>query len=66
MEQPQDSSILESKVRKETYLLRTRKNFQNVKRFLVLKKYREEEESELGKKILSLLKKFGIVKEGTR
>jgi hypothetical protein len=65
MEQPQDSSILESKVKKETYLLRTRKNFQNVKRFLVLKKYREEE-SELGKKILSLLKRFGIVQEGTR
>ena len=64
MEQLQ-SSILESKVKKETYLLQTRKVFRNNKRFIVLKKYKEEE-SELGKKILSLLKRFGIMKEGTK
>ncbi|QLJ52217.1 MAG: hypothetical protein Sv326_0042 [Candidatus Fermentimicrarchaeum limneticum] len=59
MEQIPDSSILESKVRKETYLLRTRKRFQNIKRFLVLRKYREEEGA-LREKLLSLLKKYGI------
>lgn len=52
MEQIPDSSILESKVRKETYLLRTRKRFQNIKRFLVLRKYREEEGA-LREKLLS-------------
>jgi len=59
MEQIPDSSILESKVRKETYLLRTRKRFQNIRRFLVLRKYREEEGA-LREKLLSLLKKYGI------
>jgi len=59
MEQITDSSILESKVRKETYLLRTRKRFQNIRRFLVLRKYREEEGA-LREKLLSLLKKYGI------
>jgi len=65
MEQLQDSSILESNVKKETYLLRIRSSFKNNKHFFVVKKYKEEE-SELGKKILSLLKRFGVKVEGTK
>lgn len=56
-------SILESQVKKETYLLRTRKKFQNIKRFVIVKKYKEEE-SELRKRIISLLKRFGVKVEG--
>jgi hypothetical protein len=58
-------SILESQVKKETYLLRTKKRFQNIKRFRIVKKYKEEE-SELRKKVISLLKRFGVKVEGAK
>jgi|GEM_PF-6742916 len=59
------TSILESQVKKETYLLRTKKRFQNIKHYRILKKYKEEE-SEMRKKLISVLKRFGLKVEGSK
>ena len=64
MEQLQDSgSILESKVRKETYLLRSRRRFYNTKHFTIKRRYKEEE-NEFNRKVVAILKRFGLLKEG--
>ena len=66
MEQLQDKeSILESKVKKETYLLRSKRGFYNTKHFTIKKRF-QEEENELNRRVVALLKKFGIIKEGER
>ncbi len=65
MEQPPSSEILESRFRKETYLLRVKKRFQNTKHFVIKKRYKEEE-NPLGEKVLALFKKMGWIKEGQR
>lgn len=66
MEQLQDKDgILESKVKKETYVLRPRKRFQSSKRFLIVKRY-SEEENEVTKRVLALFRRLGWIKEGQR
>ncbi|MCX6775792.1 MAG: hypothetical protein NT130_03025 [Candidatus Micrarchaeota archaeon] len=66
MEQLQDKeSILESKVKKETYLLRSRRRFNNTKHFIMKKRYKEEE-NELNRRVVAILKRFGLLKEGER
>jgi hypothetical protein len=66
MEQLRDEgSILESKVKKETYLLRTRKRFYNTKQFIMKKRYKEDE-NELNRRVVAILKRFGLLKEGNR
>lgn len=65
MEQPQSTGILESQFKKETYLFRVKKRFQNTKHFVIKKRYREEE-NPVGEKVTALFKKLGWVKEGQR
>ncbi|MCX6776853.1 MAG: hypothetical protein NTY73_02715 [Candidatus Micrarchaeota archaeon] len=66
MEQLQDKeNILESKVKKETYLLRSRRRFYNTKHFIMKKRYKEEE-NELNRRVVAILKRFGLLKEGER
>lgn len=65
MEQPPDNEILESRFKKETYLLRVRKRFQNTKHFTIKKKFKEEE-NPLNERATALFKKLGWIKEGRR
>jgi len=66
MDQLQDTeSILESKVTKETYVLRSRRQFRNTKHFTIKRRFHEDE-NELNRRVFTLLKKFGVIKEDQR
>ena len=64
MEESPNNEILESQLKKETYLLHVKKRFQNTKHFAVKKKY--EEENPLAEKAAAIFKKLGWIKEGQR
>ncbi|NYZ78984.1 hypothetical protein H0N99_02450 [Candidatus Micrarchaeota archaeon] len=65
MEQSPNNEILESQLKKETYLLRVKKRFQNTKHFAIKKKYKEEE-NPLAERATTIFKKLGWIKEGQR
>jgi hypothetical protein len=64
MEQP-PTEILESQFKKETYLLRVKKRFQDTKHFSIKKRFAEEQ-NPLGEKLTALFKRAGWIKEGKK
>jgi hypothetical protein len=65
MEQTPTNEMLESQFKKETYVLRVKKRFQNTKHFIIKKRYKEEQ-NPLNEKFTALFKKLGWIKEGQR